>query len=820
MASCTQEIDIPEPAEKEGKEEKAEKEGEIVIISATIPQEPRVAYDDGTLKLSWQTDDQLLLVGYDGDTYKGNSTFTYIAGSDGNFSGTTVPGATTYKAYYPGDIITLDDNGEVQLPANFWQQTQSGDNSTAHLGKKLLMSDVGANALNESFTLTLQSSIVRFNLNSIPSEVGTLQKVIWTLQTSAEGFTELAILNVTGVNSCTTSLTAFLAFDPAVMRIAENGEVKITLIGSQSSYEWSTNTTKTGGMTYETGKRYYATVNGVWTTLANPQFRFTIQTAEANQQYDILQKDASSTSPAELTINWGDGTANTTIAKSASLAKTIADHTYVSPGNYTITITSDQVDPTVKQMPQIVFYNIDNYTRDEQLTGILDPFPNMGATDFYCCFRECFKLSAIPADLFRYNTQTESFTGCFLYCVGLKSTIPADLFKFNTQAKHFFGCFQYCSGLTGTIQADLFKYNTQALSFAYCFNGCTGLNGTIPAELFKYNTQAVDFGGCFYGCSGLNGTIPTDLFKYNTQATHFKYCFSDCTGLNGTIPVELFKYNTQATNFEACFQGWTQLSTIPADLFRFNTQATSFSQCFSGCSGLNSIPPSLFQYNTQTTSFSACFSSCSGLSAIPADLFRDNTQATLFHSCFFGCTGLSAIPADLFWYNTQATHFQQCFEGCTGLNSLPVDLFRYNAQAEDFRFCFSRCTELSSLPADLFSYNTRAKYFYRCFYGCTKLQLRSDIFPDPETNPGFFEGRTMKFGECFKDVGTYYTTPTGTAPELWKFNGGGGTTGPTTWTITNCFTGANVVYRNFIPKSWGGDLADLGNVTNVDGEYW
>ena len=56
---------------------------------------------------------------------------------------------------------------------------------------------------------------------------------------------------------------------------------------------------------------------------------------------------------------------------------------------YTITITTDEVDPTVKQMPQLIFFNQDSYARDEQLTAILDPFPNMGATDFSVCFAVC-----------------------------------------------------------------------------------------------------------------------------------------------------------------------------------------------------------------------------------------------------------------------------------------------------------------------------------------------------------------------------------------------------------------------------------------------
>jgi len=74
----------------------------------------------------------------------------------------------------------------------------------------------------------------------------------------------------------------------------------------------------------------------------------------------------------------------------------------------------------------------------------------------------------------------------------------------------------------------------------------------------------------------------------------------------------------------------------------------------------------------------------------------------------------------------------------------------------------------------------------------------------------------MNFQACFYYVGTEAATA-GTAPKLWGFTGGGR---GTTWTITDCFTGANVVNRNVIPKSWGGDLADLGNVTNVDGEDW
>jgi hypothetical protein len=160
VASCTDEIDIPEPATKEPK---AEKEGEMVTINASIPQEARVAYDDANLSLSWQDNDQLLLAGYNGTTYKGSSAFTWQTGN--TFTGTTVPDATTYKAYYPGDVITLDETtGEVQLPANFWGQTQNGNNTTGHLKNKLLLFDETAKPISQTFTLNDKSSIIK-NVN-------------------------------------------------------------------------------------------------------------------------------------------------------------------------------------------------------------------------------------------------------------------------------------------------------------------------------------------------------------------------------------------------------------------------------------------------------------------------------------------------------------------------------------------------------------------------------------------------------------------------------------------------------------------------------
>lgn len=260
VAGCTLEP-MPEP-EKEG--------GKMVTINAKVPSETRVAYNDDTRKLSWQIGDTLLLAGYDGTTYKGSNKFGYT-GTGNTFQGIEVPGATNYKAYYPGEKITLDDNGNLQLADTFWQQTQTGNNSTAHLCKKMMLSDEVGHPYNQTFNLALKCSILKLALSGIPQEVGKLDQLIYTVE-AAPGVLQSLPLNVTGVTFSATldSLNAFLSFNPAVVPgIVANGQVKITLFGEQP-YEWST--TVPSGKDYTAGNCYKGTVSSGWTekVLINP----------------------------------------------------------------------------------------------------------------------------------------------------------------------------------------------------------------------------------------------------------------------------------------------------------------------------------------------------------------------------------------------------------------------------------------------------------------------------------------------------------------------------------------------------------------------
>ena len=530
-----------------------ENEGKVVTVSVNLSPETRVLYDDSQVgstagALSWQTGDQLMLIGFnDSDVYQGQRTFTYSgSGNSFTFTGTLPAGATKYKGFYPASGVQLDANGDPVLVngnppipgSTFWVQTQSGTGSVTHLSDKLLLSDTDANALTTPFNMQAVSSILKFNLSGIPNDLGTLTKLIWKVETTTGLFTSMT-LGITGVSSGATSLMAYIAFDHTVMTIASNGKFSIQLIGNTKSYEWSTNSSATG-KTYDAGKRYTATVSGGWTT-AQSKFQYKIGLS-AGTNYKILQKTATA-SPANLTIDWGDNTPTTSIPKGTTLTTTVSSHPYASKGDYIITIYSDEVDPTKIQIPQIVFISTSS---GKYLKEVLTPFPNMGVTDFTSWFKKCPDLTSIPMGLFQNNPGATNFYECFASC-GKLASIPLGLFYNNPNATNFSNCFANCILLT-----------------------------TMPDRMFRHSPNAVNFSRCFYGCVRLtlvptmfpNPTIEPNFFA-NRGEVNWTQCFDsvgkDLATGTGTAP-EIWKFNYDSVISTDCFKNASKLSnrnTIP-----------------------------------------------------------------------------------------------------------------------------------------------------------------------------------------------------------------------------------------------------------------
>ena len=752
-----------------------DKPAEKMTIHATTGQQSgtRVAYEDGAAgmngKLTWQKGDRLTVMRMNGSDYVAHADDYEYGGTDGAtsgpFTGTAITDAgNSWTIYYPHTVAVNTYYATVTLPMT--GQTQTADGNTDHLRNYLLLSSTGIKDLDAGFDLEMQNSIMKFEFSNVPAEVGELTRLVWAAETETDSHircTHYLMLNFApGAVTFDTdkhTLTAYLAFMPEEMKVKTGGKFTVMLMGDKT---YLAETTIDGGKTYAAGMRYTAVVDGTsmkWEEKA--VMIFTVR--PVGDQFNIPFPE-SGTTPAELTVDWGDGTTPTTVASGTALSsKDAFCHSYpLTYVNYNIIITSGQTDKTLQQIPPFGYSN----RRDSRgkLVSIDTPLLNTAETDFGSCF-SYYALRSIPEDLFANNPQATNFSYCFYSCTSLRS-IPGGLFAHNSQATDFSYCF-YETRLQ-SIPEDLFANNPQATDFRDCFNKT--LLQSVPEGLFANNLQATDFWGCFSGT--LLQSVPEDLFAHNPQATNFYHCFSLCTSLQ-SVPEGLFAHNPQVTDFSYCFYK-TPLQSVPEGLFAHNPQATNFSYCLYKTS-LQSVPEGLFANNTQAMNFSYCFSG-TPLQSVPESLFANNTQVTNFSYCFFG-TPLQSVPESLFANNTQVTNFKECFKDCTSLESVPTGLFANSPQVTDFSGCFEGCTALQSLPSGLFA--STAATDFNCFYRCTSLRsIPADLLaklPAVTSLSGCFSGctalrsvpaglfdkntRITSFRRCFADCTALNSIP-------------------------------------------------------------
>ena len=699
-----------------------DKPAEKMTIHATTGQQSgtRVAYEDGAAgmngKLTWQKGDRLTVMRMNGSDYVAHADDYEYGGTDGAtsgpFTGTAITGAgNSWTIYYPHTVAVNTYYATVTLPMT--GQTQTADGNTDHLRNYLLLSSTGIKDLDAGFDLEMQNSIMKFEFSNVPAEVGELTRLVWAAETETDSripCTHYLMLNfapgAVTFDADKHTLTAYLAFMPEEMKVKIGGKFTVMLMGDKT---YLAETTIDGGKTYAAGMRYTAVVDGTSMKWEEKKAVMIFTVRPEDYQFNIPFPE-SGTTPAELTVDWGDGTTPTTVASGTALSsKDAFCHSYLTSTyvNYTIIITSGQTDKTLQQIPP---FGYDRRGSRGKLISIDTPLLNTAETDFGSCFNGYISLQSIPEDLFANNPQATNFSYCFCSCTSLRS-IPEGLFAHNPQATDFSYCFSSCTSLQ-SVPEGLFANNPQATNFRDCFSKT--LLQSVPEGLFANNPQATDFWGCFSGTS--LQSVPEGLFAHNPQATDFYHCFSG-TSLQ-SVPEGLFAHNPQATNFKECFRDCTSLESVPEGLFAHNPQATSFSYCFNQ-TPLQSVPEGLFANNPQATSFSYCFNH-TPLQSIPGGLFAHNPQATNFWCCFEGCTSLQSVPEGLFTNNTQVTNFKECFKDCTSLESVPTGLFANSPQVKDFSGCFSGCTALQSLPSGLFA-STVATDF-NCFYRCTSLR--------------------------------------------------------------------------------------------------
>lgn len=567
-----------------------------ITVGTGADTNTRVSYDDDKVgssnedALKWEEGDKLLVAGYANGTLKGKEIYFISEGvgkTKASFTGTAIEGVTTYNVYYPSSVTVDEPTGGATFSPS--AQTQNGNNNTVHLRDNIFLQAINVTDLND-ITLEMKSSIMKFELSNIPTDIGSLKSLIWIVET--DNGSKNMVLNLSSIAD-NQALTAYLSFISEEMSVKTNGKFTVILQGDKL---YKAEREIISGKKYEAGNRYTAEIDNSsetmqWEELAN--MSFTVKVDE-NLGFNIPFPTSGET-PANIMVDWGDGSALTIVNKGTTLSDGDGfNYEYAETGEYAIAIYSDQVDETEQQIPKINFWNNrDNNSNSSKLRLIGTPLLNTGTEDFSDCFRGCSTLENIPEGLFDKNINVTSFGYCFQGCKKL-SNIPIGLFDRNTKVTDFTYCFETCSNLT-SIPTGLFDKNTNVTSFWSCFRACSTLE-SIPEGLFDKNIEVTSFDGCFSGCTNLKGA-PKGLFNNNKKVTNFMCCFQSCS--NATLNKNIFsnegstdRFSGMNMLFNYCFQNTGEQNENPGEapeLWKYEKGGSTWQiqKCFDDANATN-----------------------------------------------------------------------------------------------------------------------------------------------------------------------------------------------------------------------------------------
>ena len=272
-----------------------------------------------------------------------------------------------------------------------------------------------------------------------------------------------------------------------------------------------------------------------------------------------------------ILVDYGDGSAVGEFSVSLAAAQ---KHMYTTAGEYTVTITTDNVISAISFAGNTYLFKIVNNSLDMS-----------GVTTLSRCFYNCTGLSEIAVNTLMPCVNVTNAENLFYGCKAL-TAVPAGIFTGLTKITSFNNLFQNCSSLT-SVPAGLFEGNTKVKAFNGIFN--TTAIAEIPARCFAGCTAATEFRYTFNGCKNLK-TIAVDAFEGCNAVSEMYATFTNCEGLT-EIPAELFAKMTGLKYVEYTFQGCTSLTSLPASIFDNCRSLRSMDYCFQGCTSLTGESP-------------------------------------------------------------------------------------------------------------------------------------------------------------------------------------------------------------------------------------
>jgi hypothetical protein len=203
-----------------------------------------------------------------------------------------------------------------------------------------------------------------------------------------------------------------------------------------------------------------------------------------------------------------------------------------------------------------------------------------------------------------------------------------------------------CSDLKALTAIPIMSV-TNGITFNSLFEGCDAL-----AEIPHLDTSAgTSFNAMFLGCSSLQ-TVP---LLDTSQGTDFTEMFYGCGALTTVSVLD----TSQGTTFNDMFGLCGSLREIPSLTL---SQANTCSYMFGSCRSLVTTPPLSAPL---CVDFSGMFSECTSLKTVST---IDTSSGELFSGMFEGCTNLLTVPPlDL----SQAIDISYIFSYCRALLTVP-----------------------------------------------------------------------------------------------------------------------------------------------------
>ena len=308
----------------------------------------------------------------------------------------------------------------------------------------------------------------------------------------------------------------------------------------------------------------YLDIPEIWgrQDVRDEEFKFTIRTISANQDFLIPFTTDSGTLGYKVNIDWGD-TNISVINPTDTLTANTWKHKYSIAGDYQISIKSSTL-----QMPKFSFNT--KATSKDLIISVDTPFLGMKETTLDQLFNLCVNLERVCGNLFKNNTITTDINNLFTGCSSL-SEVPSDLFARMFYLTNLSSTFKG-SGLT-SLPNGIFDELYNAENFNSLCLSCLSLV-TIPEDLFWENTKAYNFSNMFRNCNKL--TMLENIFcssenkntRFVGKTVYFARMFEIGThiedeqevtnfiGAMGTAP-DLWNYpmNTELSHHENCFLG-------------------------------------------------------------------------------------------------------------------------------------------------------------------------------------------------------------------------------------------------------------------------